>query len=91
MRTLSFLIERPLGLPRLARHPLPMESLVNVERGKDVDELDDVELVVELDEDEDEKPKEDIRLNREQTLQDLRELQELTIDRASGRTSDPDG
>ena len=84
------------------------------ERGKNTEELEEVELVVDLGEAEAEAAREaarrssqeedetdaegsgerstaeqeEIRLNREQTLQDLRELQDLTVERASGRTSD---
>lgn len=93
-------------------------AFLTTERGRDTDELEEVELVVELDDDEpaasavteaeadeqDEdqiteetgteadgssgKRAEEIRLNREQTLADLRELQDLTIERASGRRAD---
>ena len=78
-------------------------------RGKNTDELEQVELVVDLAEGrsgsqpeksqkkqeneapaEEERPRSDVRLSREQTLQDLRELQDLSIERAEGRSSTED-
>ena len=77
-------------------------------RGRDTDELEQVELVVDLgegrsesppenspkDDNEvepaEERPRRDIRLSREQTLQDLRELQDLSIERAEGGSSTED-
>ena len=79
-------------------------------RGRNTDELEQVELVVDLADGrsgpqpeqsqkkeeneasvaEEERPRSDVRLSREQTLQDLRELQDLSIERAEGRSSTED-
>lgn len=47
------------------------------------------ERVLHVEHDEADEPSE-VTLDREQTIRDLRELQELTVERASGRSSPSD-
>jgi hypothetical protein len=58
------------------------------ERGEKDGEEESERKLLDLERDEPDPPPDEVTLDRDQALRDLRELQELSIERASGRSSD---